>query len=239
MKEYTVRVYTNRTEWRNNGKLHRDDGPAIEYKNGDKLWYQHDKLHRLDGPAIEYENGSQLYFLNDIEYSKKEYWKKVNSASQINTTDQGRSLQKMTCEEFLERSGREMKNKTQEYIVKVDNIKTAWYNTHHQLHREDGPALEYINGDKFWYFNGKRHRVGGPAIELADGDKFWYCDDKRHREDGPAIIRMDGRVAYWLNNIQYSEQQHRDKINQPAKEMTIEEIQELLGHKVKIVDIHP
>ena len=23
------------------------------------------------------------------------------------------------------------------------------------LHREDGPAIEYANGDKYWYFNGK------------------------------------------------------------------------------------
>jgi hypothetical protein len=23
------------------------------------------------------------------------------------------------------------------------------------LHREDGPAIEYPNGDKYWYFNGK------------------------------------------------------------------------------------
>ena len=30
MKEYTVKVYDNRTEWFLNGKRHREDGPAIE-----------------------------------------------------------------------------------------------------------------------------------------------------------------------------------------------------------------
>ena len=25
-----------------------------------------------------------------------------------------------------------------------------------QLHREDGPAVEYYSGNKFWYLNGKR-----------------------------------------------------------------------------------
>ena len=33
-------------------KLHRTDGPAVEYDNGIKLLYINGKLHRLDGPAI-------------------------------------------------------------------------------------------------------------------------------------------------------------------------------------------
>ena len=43
MIEYTVKVYDNRTEWRLNGKLHREDGPAIEYANGVKSWYLDDR----------------------------------------------------------------------------------------------------------------------------------------------------------------------------------------------------
>jgi hypothetical protein len=38
MKEYTVKVYENITQWFLNGKRHREDGPAIEYVNGDKYW---------------------------------------------------------------------------------------------------------------------------------------------------------------------------------------------------------
>ena len=30
-------------EWRINGKLHREDGPAVEYPDGTKLWYYNDK----------------------------------------------------------------------------------------------------------------------------------------------------------------------------------------------------
>jgi hypothetical protein len=29
-------------------------------------------------------------------------------------------------------------------------------------------------GDKCWYLNGKRHREDGPAEEWADGTKCWY-----------------------------------------------------------------
>ena len=36
MIEYTVIVYDNRTVWLLNNKQHREDGPAVEYKNGHK-----------------------------------------------------------------------------------------------------------------------------------------------------------------------------------------------------------
>jgi hypothetical protein len=47
------------------------------------------------------------------------------------------------------------------------------------LHRIDGPAVEYANGDKSWYVDGKLHRIDGPAIEYLNGeDKHWYVDGK-------------------------------------------------------------
>ena len=52
MIEYTVLVYENRTkEWWLNDKLHREDGPAVEYADGTKKWYLNGGLHREDGPA--------------------------------------------------------------------------------------------------------------------------------------------------------------------------------------------
>ena len=48
----------------------------------------------------------------------------------------------------------------------------------HNLHREDGPAIEYINGDREWWLNGKLHREDGPAIEFANGDKKWFLEGK-------------------------------------------------------------
>ena len=43
-----------------------------------------------------------------------------------------------------------------------------------QLHRTDGPAVEWSDGYKSWYINGKRHRTDGPAIERLNGSKEWY-----------------------------------------------------------------
>jgi hypothetical protein len=33
------------------------------------------------------------------------------------------------------------------------------------------------NGTKYWYLNGERHREDGPAIEWSDGEKWWYLND--------------------------------------------------------------
>ena len=53
------------TEWRVNGKLHREDGPAIEYANGAvEYWYFDGKLHREDGPAVTYANGEKFWYVN-------------------------------------------------------------------------------------------------------------------------------------------------------------------------------
>jgi hypothetical protein len=53
-----------------------------------------------------------------------------------------------------------------------------WFNEDGNLNREDGPAIEYTNGDKCWYINGKRHREDGPAIERVSGHKSWYINGK-------------------------------------------------------------
>ena len=56
------------------------------------------------------------------------------------------------------------------------------YYKDNKLHREDGPAIEFSNGDKFWYLNDEPHREDGPACEWIDGDKEWYIDGKEYSE---------------------------------------------------------
>lgn len=58
--------------------FHREDGPAIIYKNGRKEWWIDNKLHRMDGPAIEYEGRMKIFFINGDVYWEDEYWQKVN-----------------------------------------------------------------------------------------------------------------------------------------------------------------
>jgi hypothetical protein len=102
------------------------------------------------------------------------------------------------------------------------------------LHREDGPAAEWANGNKYWYRDGLLHREAGPAAERADGNKSWWRDSKLHREDGPAIEYANGAKSWYLNGGKLSEAEFLRR-TQPVKEMTVAEIEKLLGHKVKVV----
>lgn len=42
-----------RVEYTRNGKLHRTDGPALEFPRGCKEWWINGMRHRSNGPAIE------------------------------------------------------------------------------------------------------------------------------------------------------------------------------------------
>lgn len=58
-------IYKNgHTEWYFHGKLHRDGGPAVIYTQGTQCWYQNGKLHRDDGPAITNLNGKKEWYRN-------------------------------------------------------------------------------------------------------------------------------------------------------------------------------
>ena len=66
--EYGSKIYRNQK-----GELHRDEGPAVIWRNGQQAWYRNGKYHREDGPAIIWADGTQFWFLNDIEYTKEEW----------------------------------------------------------------------------------------------------------------------------------------------------------------------
>lgn len=70
------------------------------------------------------------------------------------------------------------------------------------LHRDDGPALEYADGHKEWWRDNQRHRENGPAIEYANGTKEWWSFGKLHRTDGPAIEYPDGTEEWYLCGAQ-------------------------------------
>jgi len=44
------------------------------------------------------------------------------------------------------------------------------------LHRLDGPAIEWVGGNKEWLVNGMLHRLNGPALEYSDGSNQWYVN---------------------------------------------------------------
>ena len=100
------------------------------------------------------------------------------------------------------------------YYVTVDDAGTTYWHKDTRckvLHRVDGPAVESANGHKEWCQNGQLHRTDGPAIEWRDGDKRWYINGKQMTE------------AEFL------------AATQPAVEMTVADVEKLLGKRVKII----
>ena len=100
------------------------------------------------------------------------------------------------------------------YYVTVDVFGTTrWYKDAKCkiLHRENGPAIEWRDGDKRWYQRGQRHRIDGPAVVYADGSKVWCINDK-------AMTEAEFLAA-----------------TQPVVELTVADIEKLVGKRVKIV----
>ena len=146
-----------------------------------------------------------------------------------------------------------------EYTVRVYGDRTEWW-LGDQLHREgnlpaiewahgtkeyykngewhrdgDLPAIEYASGTKKYYKNGKLHRDGDkPADESENGSKHYYKNGKMHRETGAALEWADGSKSYWLEGKQLTKKEWQERVN-PVKELTVAEIEELLGHRVKVV----
>ena len=54
-KEYTVKVFLD----------------------GTKHWLVDNKLHREDGPAVDFVDGTKLWYLNGIEYTEAEFKAKM------------------------------------------------------------------------------------------------------------------------------------------------------------------
>ena len=123
------------------------------------------------------------------------------------------------------------------YYVTVDEKGTTrWYKDAKCtiLHRENGPAVEWAGGTKSWYQNGQLHRTDGPAIEHSIGTKEWFQNGQRHRADGPAIEWASGRKDWFINGNRMTEAEFL-AATQPVVELTVADIEKLVGKRVKIV----
>ena len=101
-----------------------------------------------------------------------------------------------------------------------------------QLHRANGPAIEYPDGSKAWFVNGVRHRTDGPAYIGVDGTEEWWIkgakvgkqkfifllnldsqtilkeylvNGVRHNEEGHAIMYFNGTRGWYMNGILHRE----------------------------------
>ena len=69
--------------WYQNGQMHREHGPAIEYSDGSRAWWQNDRRHRIDGPAIEYLDGYRAWYVNGRPLAEAEWQRAVASMGRV------------------------------------------------------------------------------------------------------------------------------------------------------------
>jgi hypothetical protein len=52
---------------------------VIVQDDGDKEWYLNGKLHREDGPAVEYSSGTKVWYLNGFRVTKEQHSKRTSN----------------------------------------------------------------------------------------------------------------------------------------------------------------
>jgi len=63
-------------------------------------------------------------------------------------------------------------------MIKYTNISINEYISFPEKEKKAKPyCIEYSNGTKKWIINRKLHHEDGPAIIWDDGSKFWYLND--------------------------------------------------------------
>lgn len=75
-----------------------------------------------------------------------------------------------------------------EYSVVVCGHGNMYRGIGSSLHREDGPAAEYVDGYNAWYLNGRLHREDGPAIVESNGVETWYLNGVSYLEEEYRLV---------------------------------------------------
>jgi len=200
-------------EWWANGKLHREDGPAVIYNKyteflhfnlykhrkffcnmtnifpGYKQWWVDGRPHRENAPAIIDSFGSEIYYLNGVRGKcivKRNLSYFFNDEKRPHN-DYGPSIVTVKNTDYLEG---ELNYNSYHLRNLIDKI--VWY-TDGKMNREDGPA--YISDKNIkWFKYGKLHRLDGPAIYNYYNTRRWFIS-------GKSINRT--QVENWIkkNNI--------------------------------------
>ncbi len=211
----------NCLRWTKNGQMHRENGPAVEYDNGDCEWFINGVRHREDGPAIIRTTENKKSDLNDFHYhasvgffparstkfvKSEEWW--VNG--KLHRENEPAIIKSYTFPKLVYLNTEEYNTSCVDYLLTIKQ----WY-SNNKLHRENAPAIETYLMDQInsqvWMKNGKKHREDGPAFKTFKDEtgilniqkmvEQWWLNGKLHRDNGPAIIGDNSEIWYKHGNL--------------------------------------
>ena len=86
--KYYYKDGTTSSEYDGAKILHKVGAPAVMRISGDKFWYIDDKLHRTDGPAVEYADGVAIgskksWWVEDERYTKEAFDELIAEVKQL------------------------------------------------------------------------------------------------------------------------------------------------------------
>lgn len=234
-----------------NGVQHRDGNQPSFISNIGKDYKVNGKLHRTNGPAIEYASGntSPAFFLNGENVSEFELYTrfpwKVSELGEKPKNFNGTVDYGLGVKETFKNGQIHSFDDKPAYTNGVEY--QCWYKEG-KRHRIGGPAKINNNTEEYWVegklytkeeywmqfpwdeatqgypnnsFTGTVKRKGGdvetwlngtyhsfddkPSYISADGTvKIWHKEGNQHRENGPAVVYPSGKVEYWWEGRKYN-----------------------------------
>lgn len=164
---------TGTQKWYVDGKLHREDGPAVTTRDGVSEWWLHGRLHREGAPAIIHAYGTQPDERARLWFRHGKLHREGGPAVEIGPVSKADIKQAIDA---AQKSGHAFDEAAYRlncgYYRPLPKIIPRHY-------------LQLHHGDMEWWVNGKRHREDGPAVERLDGTKKWFRCGRLLREDAP------------------------------------------------------
>ena len=163
--------------WFKDGKVHRENGPAIIWRDGEQDWYKDGKRHR-DGdlPAVVTESGILHYY----KYGK------------LHRDGDLPAIMRPSGHRAWYQDGWEHRDGDKPAVISGDGDEEWW--RHGNRHR-DGDMPAYVSdeyGFLYFYKNGECHRDFGPAhIRRSKPPKFYEHGLKRR----PISVRGETLVS--------------------------------------------
>ena len=95
-----IDAYGNK-RWYVDGKIHREDGPAIILHTGTEIWCFDGEYHRLDGPAYIWVNSTPEWWFNGYYVDDMiKSWAEENDIDLDNLTEVDKALIKLVWGDF-------------------------------------------------------------------------------------------------------------------------------------------